>query len=60
MMIFNETAAERIHRETEREIFRMKAKIARFQKKLRHLQDVYALTMPEGKQLVEQMDMFGT
>lgn len=60
MMLFSESVSERVHRETEREIFRMKKKISRFQKKLNHLYDVYQMTLPPGKRVAEQMDMFGT
>lgn len=52
---------ERVHYEVERDILRMQEKIVRFQRKLRHLQDIYEVTKPENKSsLAVQMNLFGT
>ena len=55
----DETVSMRVNRETERDILRMQAKIARFQNRLRHLQDIYELTKPLGAVKAEQLDLLG-
>jgi hypothetical protein len=58
-MLFQDISVqERIHRQTEKDILIMQGKIARFQRKLRHLLDIYEMTKPSAK--ANQLDMFGT
>ena len=53
-----ENIRTRINYTTEKEIDRMKGKIARFQRKLSHLQDIYEHTKPiSSKPLAIQLDL---